>query len=201
MVARANNHTGDYGVLGLQLTSKYIREAGIVDAGAGMSLAEAREAKFLETASARVALISLSSSFAGHMRAGRSRDDVPARPGLNPLRLKTTYVLPEDSYESVRGAAESLGEFTDLDKRINRRQTQGVVFGGSTALNVEEIVGEKERHRRRSIGPEFAQCRNEFDLVCVIGVPRFQFRDGRRNRCPTIGRVRLHRQAAGYRNC
>ena len=115
MVARANNHTGDYGVLGMQLTSRYIREAGIVDAGAGMSLAEAREAKFLETASARVALISLSSSFAGHMRAGRSRDDVPARPGLNPLRLKTTYVLPEDSYESVRGAAESLGEFTDLD--------------------------------------------------------------------------------------
>ena len=115
MVARANNHTGDYGVLGLQLTSRYIREAGIVDAGAGMSLAEAREAKFLETASARVALISLSSSFAGHMRAGRSRDDVPARPGLNPLRLKTTYVLPEASYENVRGAAESLGEFTDLD--------------------------------------------------------------------------------------
>ena len=115
MVARANNHTGDYGVLGLELTTKYVDEAGIVQAGAGMSLAEAREAKFLETSKARVALISLSSSFAGHMRAGRSRDDVPARPGLNPLRLKTTYILPEDSYGDVREAADSLGEFSDLD--------------------------------------------------------------------------------------
>lgn len=115
MVARANNHTGDYGTLGLELTTKYVEQAGLVDAGVGMSLAEAREARFLETSKARVALISLSSSFANHMRAGRSRDDVPARPGLNPLRLKTTYVLPEDSYENIRSAADSLGQFTDLD--------------------------------------------------------------------------------------
>ena len=115
MVARANNHTGDYGTLGLELTTKYVEQAGLVDAGVGMSLAEAREARFLETSKARVALISLSSSFANHMRAGRSRDDVPARPGLNPLRLKTTYVLPENSYENIRTAADSLGQFTDLD--------------------------------------------------------------------------------------
>ena len=115
MVARANNHTGDYGVLGLELTTRYVEQAGLIDAGVGMSLAEAREAKFLETSKARIALISLSSSFAGHMRAGRSRDDVPARPGLNPLRLKTTYVLPENSYADVRVVADSLGEFTDLD--------------------------------------------------------------------------------------
>ena len=115
MVARANNHTGDYGTLGLELTTRYVEQAGLIDAGVGMSLAEAREARFLETSKARIALISLSSSFANHMRAGRSRDDVPARPGLNPLRLKTTYVLPENSYENVRVAADSLGEFTDLD--------------------------------------------------------------------------------------
>ena len=35
MVARANNHTGDYGVLGMRLTSKYVEEAGIVHAGVG----------------------------------------------------------------------------------------------------------------------------------------------------------------------
>jgi poly-gamma-glutamate synthesis protein (capsule biosynthesis protein) len=115
MVARANNHTGDYGTLGLEMTTRYVEQAGLIDAGAGMSLAEAREAKFLETAKARVALISLSSSFANHMRASRSRDDIPARPGLNPLRLKTTYVLPEESWEDVRSMADSLGQFTDLD--------------------------------------------------------------------------------------
>jgi poly-gamma-glutamate synthesis protein (capsule biosynthesis protein) len=115
LVSRANNHAGDYGTLGLELTTRYVEEAGIVHAGVGMSLAEAREAKFLETPKARVALISIASSFAGHMRAGRSRDDAAARPGLNPLRLKTTYVLPEDSFESIRAVGESLDEFTDQD--------------------------------------------------------------------------------------
>jgi poly-gamma-glutamate synthesis protein (capsule biosynthesis protein) len=46
MVSRANNHTGDYGVLGMELTTKYVAEAGIVQAGVGRSLAEAREAKW-----------------------------------------------------------------------------------------------------------------------------------------------------------
>lgn len=115
MVARANNHTGDYGTYGMQLTSKYVKEAGIVDAGVGMSLAEAREAKFLETAKARVALISVASSYADHMRAGRSRDDIPARPGLNPLRYKTTYVMPDQAFDNVREYGEALGEFTNQD--------------------------------------------------------------------------------------
>ena len=42
MVARANNHTGDYGVLGMQLTTKYVEEAGLVHAGTGDSLPEAQ---------------------------------------------------------------------------------------------------------------------------------------------------------------
>jgi poly-gamma-glutamate synthesis protein (capsule biosynthesis protein) len=115
MVSRANNHSGDYGTLGMELTTKYVAQAGIVQAGVGNSLAEAREAKFLETATARVALISVSSSFANHMRAGRSRDDVPARPGLNPLRYETTYVMPEPEFDSLQQTAESLGQFTDQD--------------------------------------------------------------------------------------
>ena len=63
MVARANNHSGDYGVLGMNLTTKYVADAGLVQAGVGQSLAEAREAKFLETPKGRVALISVASTF------------------------------------------------------------------------------------------------------------------------------------------
>lgn len=115
MVSRANNHTGDYGVLGQQLTTKYVKEAGLIDAGAGESLAEAREAKFLETGKARVALVSVASTFASHMAAGRSRDNAPPRPGLNPLRYSRTYILPEDEWENVRKTGESLGLFTTQD--------------------------------------------------------------------------------------
>ena len=49
------------------------------------------------------------------MGASRSRDDVPARPGLNPLRYKTTYVMPETDFEQLRQTGESLGQFTDMD--------------------------------------------------------------------------------------
>jgi poly-gamma-glutamate synthesis protein (capsule biosynthesis protein) len=144
MVSRANNHTGDYGVLGMELTTKYVAEAGIVQAGVGHSLAEAREAKFLETATARVALISISSSFARHMGAGRSRDDVPARPGLNPLRYETTYVVPETDFEQLRRTGESLDQFTDMDglPRGTDEEEPGKmeVFGRNFAIGDEPLI-------------------------------------------------------------
>ena len=144
MVSRANNHTGDYGTLGLELTTKYVAAAGIVQAGIGMSLAEAREAKFLETSKARVALISVSSSFAKHMGAGRSRDDIPARPGLNPLRYKTTYVLPETDFEKLRETGESLGQFIDQDgnPRGTDEEEPGKMemFGRNFAIGDESTI-------------------------------------------------------------
>jgi poly-gamma-glutamate synthesis protein (capsule biosynthesis protein) len=110
LVARANNHSGDYGVLGMNLTTKYVAEAGLVQAGVGQSLAEAREAKFLETPKGRVALISVASTFPDHSRAGRTRGDMPARPGLNPLRFETiTTATPEHLATLAKMAAEING--------------------------------------------------------------------------------------------
>jgi len=144
LVSRANNHTGDYGTLGLELTTKHVEAAGLVHAGVGMSLAEAREAKFLETPKARVAFISVSSSFRDHMRAGAARDNVAARPGLNPLRLKTTYVLPERHYEQVRESADALGEFRDQDgnPRGEKPDQPGnmQVFGRNFAMGDEATI-------------------------------------------------------------
>ena len=90
LVSRANDHAGDFGPLGAQITSQYVRDAGLVEAGVGNSLAEAREARFLETPKGRVALISAASTFTPHSRAGSTRGDMPARPGLSPLRFTTT---------------------------------------------------------------------------------------------------------------
>jgi len=44
MVSLANNHTGDYGANGIKQTMRYIRVAGLVHAGVGKSLGEARSA-------------------------------------------------------------------------------------------------------------------------------------------------------------
>jgi poly-gamma-glutamate synthesis protein (capsule biosynthesis protein) len=104
----ANNHSGDYGPEAMLLTAKYVREAGITAAGVGKSLAEAREAKFLETGKARIALVSLASTFSDHSRAGRSRDDIPPRPGLSPLRHRTTYQVTREQLEALRGIMNGL---------------------------------------------------------------------------------------------
>jgi poly-gamma-glutamate synthesis protein (capsule biosynthesis protein) len=110
LVARANNHTGDYGAEGMRLTTKHVDAAGLVQAGVGENLAEAREAKFLETAKARVALISVASTFPDHARAGRARGGVRGRPGLNPLRFSTTYVVTRERLEGLRALMRDMGQ-------------------------------------------------------------------------------------------
>lgn len=109
LVSRANNHTGDFAVEAMRLTTKYVREAGLVQAGVGESLNEAREAGFLEAAKGRVALIACASTFPDHSRAGRSRGDMPARPGLNPLRFTTTYVTTADGLAKLREGMTAAG--------------------------------------------------------------------------------------------
>src|SRR6266545_7698761 len=110
MVARANNHANDYGVEGARLTTKYVAEAGLVQAGVGESLREAREARFLDTDRGRVALISTASTFPDPSRAGVSWGDTKARPGLNPLRFRTTAVLTRQQFEALRSALNAAGQ-------------------------------------------------------------------------------------------
>jgi poly-gamma-glutamate capsule biosynthesis protein CapA/YwtB (metallophosphatase superfamily) len=147
MVSRANNHTGDYGALGMTLTTKYVAEAGLVQAGVGQSLAEAREAKFLETPKGRIALIAVASTFPDHSRAGRTRGDMPARPGLNPLRFTTTYVVPRARFDQLRQTmAEINGRTPAAGDTLNffgRRFVVGEASGIRTEPleeDVEEIA-------------------------------------------------------------
>ncbi len=120
LVSRANNHSGDFGPGGMTLTSRYVTEAGLVEAGVGRSLAEAREARFLETPRARIALISAASTFPAHSRAGNTRGDMPPRPGLNPLRFTTTYVVTPQRLEELRRiATEVTGRPTVAGDRLS----------------------------------------------------------------------------------
>jgi poly-gamma-glutamate capsule biosynthesis protein CapA/YwtB (metallophosphatase superfamily) len=143
LVSRANNHAGDFGVQGAQLTSKYVREAGLVEAGVGNSLAEAREAKFLETPKGRVALISAASTFTPHSRAGNTRGDMPARPGLSPLRFTTTYIVtPERLADLRRVAAELSGNPPGTGDALNfggRRYVAGPKPGTRTEPNQQDV--------------------------------------------------------------
>ncbi len=145
LVSRANNHAGDFGPEGSAITSKYVREAGLVEAGVGNSLAEAREAKFLETAKARVALVSAASTFTPHSRAGNSRGDMPARPGLSPLRFTTTYVITAERMADLKRVASELsGNPPAAGDTLNfggRRYVVGARPGTRTEPNKEDVEG------------------------------------------------------------
>ena len=112
MVARANNHSGDYGVEGARLTTRHVAAAGLAQAGFGESLREAREATYLDTDKARVALISTASSFPDQSRAGVSWGDTRARPGLNPLRFTTTQVVTREQFDAIKSALTAAGVST-----------------------------------------------------------------------------------------
>ncbi|HTO89437.1 MAG TPA: CapA family protein [Thermoanaerobaculia bacterium] len=111
LVARANNHASDYGSTGMEETTRHVAAAGIAQAGVGESLAQARRAALFHGPTGTVALVSVTSTFSDFARAGNPRGRIPARPGVNPLRIRTTYVVPPEELETLRRVAREL----DLD--------------------------------------------------------------------------------------
>lgn len=112
----ANNHSLDYGPGGLISTIEHLNKAGLVNAGIGRNMAEARMPGYLDTAAGRAAVISASSSFASFGRAGHSRRDSIGRPGLNSLRYNTYFVVDEASMQKVKDLSAALG-FEALKKK------------------------------------------------------------------------------------
>lgn len=133
LVSMANNHTGDYGADGMRLTRTHAEAAGLVTAGAGEDLYEAREARFLETHDGRVALVSASATFSDASRAGAPRGGVRGRPGLSPLRFTTTRVVLPAHLEELRGVLSKMGQ------RVSEPGRPLTVFG--TRLEPGEAAG------------------------------------------------------------
>jgi len=144
LVSMANNHTGDYGAEGMRITKKHVTAVGLVHSGVGEDLAEAREAAFLDTPKGRVAMISVASTFPDHSRAGRARNGVRGRPGLNPLRFTTTYVVPRGRLEELRALqAELTGRPPAPGDTVNflqRRFVVGEKVEVRTEPNKEDVI-------------------------------------------------------------
>jgi poly-gamma-glutamate synthesis protein (capsule biosynthesis protein) len=129
----------------MRLTTKYVREAGLVQAGVGETLAEAREARFVETPKRRIAFVSTASTFPDHSRASDTRGDVPGRPGLNPLRFTTTTVVSREKLEALRGVAREVGTQVRADGDAltlwGRRFVVGDPPGIRTEPNTSDVEG------------------------------------------------------------
>ena len=109
IVSCANNHAFDYGEGGILATIKHLDEAGLVHAGSGKNLAEARVPAYLDTPHGRVALIAATAAFRPWNKAGEQRPDLRGRPGINPLGFRTTYTVDSRTFEELRRASSELG--------------------------------------------------------------------------------------------
>jgi poly-gamma-glutamate synthesis protein (capsule biosynthesis protein) len=105
----ATNHSNDYTFHGLLNTMDALRERGMVFAGGGHNLGEARSPAYFDTAEARVGLLGAASSFVVGAPAGPSREDMPGRPGISPLRVDYEYVLDRERFAALADLDEALG--------------------------------------------------------------------------------------------
>ena len=105
-------------------------EAGIVHAGTGRDLEEARSPAFLEKDKGRVALVSISSGNSAYEWAGLGKGPIPGRPGVNPLRATTKYELDHATAEQYKEGARKLGVLSGLPRHAERVQRHAGTAGG-----------------------------------------------------------------------
>ncbi len=109
MLSLAYNHAMDWGAEGMRSTIKAIRKAGLVGAGTGMSLDEASAPEYCEKENCRAALVSISSPNAASERAGLPKGDIPARPGVNCIRMIFKAEVDHEAAEQLRAIGKKLG--------------------------------------------------------------------------------------------
>jgi len=107
LVSFANNHCMDYGIEGMLATCENLDRAGLVYAGAGKNLGEARIPAFLDTAKGRVALVAAYAVKQTESRtvrgmAGEVRPEVQGRPGFNPVRYQTYFAVEPPMLQQLR---------------------------------------------------------------------------------------------------
>ncbi|WP_458112239.1 CapA family protein [Arthrobacter sp. R1-13] len=107
LMGRANNHTADWGVAGMRYTDQLLNEAGIVHAGTGESLEQARAAGILSTSAGRVALVSIASRYEENARAIDPLGQIPGRPGLNSLRTTRYALVTPEQFSQLAAIRDS----------------------------------------------------------------------------------------------
>lgn len=163
IVSRANNHSLDWGLEGMRETNRHLDEAGIVYAGVGEDRGLARAPGYLETARARVALISVASTFRPTTDALPRHDAAPGRPGLSALHVVRIVVLPVAGMRALaqldceahrRHCNETPSQMEWLDVKYRR----GAAFAYDYEMNAEDLA-EIEKNIRAA--------RENADLVIV----------------------------------
>jgi poly-gamma-glutamate capsule biosynthesis protein CapA/YwtB (metallophosphatase superfamily) len=113
LMNRAGNHLMDAGTEGIVETARLMDEAGLVYAGFGRNLDEARAPRFAETPKGRIGLVGMYSEIAnGQSRlAATYRVGVTGgRPGLNPMNLTRAIAVSPDHLAMLKRVKDGVFE-------------------------------------------------------------------------------------------
>lgn len=109
IVGTANNMQMDGGIPGMLDTIQNLNAAGIVFAGTGRNLGEARSARYLGTPKGVVGLVACWAMDSARRDGGTYRvGNKNGRPGLNPLHLTTYGVVTAEQMEQLRKIRDSI---------------------------------------------------------------------------------------------
>lgn len=107
MLARANNHSTEWGRDGMRETDKALDKAGIVHAGTGENRALARAAAYLATPKGRAGLVSMASSFTPSSVSSPTQPNIASRPGMNAIRTEEFHIVSPDMMDDLLKINES----------------------------------------------------------------------------------------------
>ena len=158
MVGVANNHTFNYGSIGVLETIDFVEAAGMKIAGGG-DLQRARAPVFHYTSNATVALLSATSSFADFQKASDSRPDVHGRAGANPLAITTSSMVTQATADKLSRLAEqeAMSEVSVRGGVLNflgQRFTIGEENARVTTVNEEDLNAILEQIRRAEVAAD-----------------------------------------------
>jgi poly-gamma-glutamate synthesis protein (capsule biosynthesis protein) len=146
LFSAANNHALDYSIQGLLRTISVLRNKGVVFAGIGRNLAEARMPAYLDCSDGTsAALISCSSTFARGAEAGEQRRDMQGRPGVNPLHFSTVFDVTSDQFAALSAISDELG--------LTYRRKRLIELGLGFPQPSDEILSFLERSFRAANAP------------------------------------------------
>jgi len=108
IMTTANNHTLDAGPEGMFETHRLLDEAGIVHAGSGKNLADARMPRIAVTPKGTVAAIGMYSIDASSNNRSRFTDATEDMPGLNPLHVTPYNVVTAEHMQALKKIRDAI---------------------------------------------------------------------------------------------
>ena len=154
LVGQANNHATDYGPEGMMETSAILTGSGLIPAGSGRDLDQARAPVFIGGGPRKIAVLAVAISSSPESMATPTRGVINGRPGVNPLRYVADVTVDAQTYETLRRSAPALQggnetgseQFTLLGTNIKKGALTSVNLVPD-ARDVEAILAQIGRAR------------------------------------------------------